>query len=122
MTASNILVLGATGTVASNVVAGLKDKGVAVKAGSRTGGKDADSVAFDYADPATFDPALKDVSAVFVLVPGGVTDAYEFAAPFVTFATKQKVKVVLMTAMGVNAAPESPYARLEKLLTSSGAP
>ena len=118
---NTVLVVGATGTVASTVVAGLKDKGVRVKAASRKG-EGADGVAFDLADDKTWAAALDGVDSVFLLVPGGVVDAYAFAAPFLTAATKQQKKVVLMTALGVDAAPESPYARLEQLLTSSGAP
>ena len=73
---------------------------------------------FDLADDKTWAPALDGVDSVFLLVPGGVVDAYAFAAPFLTAATKQQKKVVLMTALGVDAAPVSPYARLEQLLTS----
>lgn len=121
MTASTVLVVGANGTVATNIVTGLKEKGAHVKAASRKG-EGVDGVVFDITDPATFGPALDGVDSVFLLVPGGAVDAYAFASSFLTAATKQKKKIVLMTALGVDAVPESPYARLEQLLTSSGAP
>lgn len=121
MSNKTFLVVGATGTVASHVVTGLKATGVRVKAASRKG-EGTDGVAFDLADASTFGPALDGVDGVFLLVPGGVVDPYALAAPFLTAATKQHKKVVFMSVFGVDAVPEAPYSRLEKLLTSSGAP
>ncbi len=123
MTATTtVLVTCARGTVASSIVAGLEQRAnVRIKAGSRSG-EGAHGVALDYADADTFGPALAGVDAVFVLVPGGVVDGFAFAAPFVRVAAMKKVRIVLMTAMGIEHAPDSPYGQLEQLVTSSKAP
>ena len=58
---STILVLGSTGKIGRRVVERLTDRGVSTRLGSRSA-----RPAFDWDDPATWAPAVRDVDAVFV--------------------------------------------------------
>ncbi|WP_158850158.1 fumarylacetoacetate hydrolase family protein [Saccharothrix deserti] len=58
-----ILVTGATGKTGRRVVRLLEERGVPVRAVSRSGPS-----RFDWADPTTWEPALRDVTAVYLVV------------------------------------------------------
>jgi uncharacterized protein YbjT (DUF2867 family) len=121
---NSVLVLGANGTVGSHLVKELVARGAAVKAASRKGTAPAlpgvQGVVFDYADSSTFGPALANVDAIFALAPGSTEDAASTLKPIVAAAAERRIKVVLMTAFGVNASDEIPYRRLELYLEGSG--
>lgn len=120
----SILVFGATGTVGASVVKGLLEKGEQVKATSRTAKQvlTAEPVKFAYGEPTDFDALFAGVDRAFVLVPSGNADPYPATAAVLGAALARGVKVVLMTAFGVDAAPESPYRRLELLLEAGKVP
>lgn len=122
--AGKILVLGATGNVGKPLVAALVAKGEAVKAASRGGApvNGAEGVRFDYADPSTFAAALDGVDRVFVLLAGGNTDPVGMLTPILDAATAAGAKVVLMTALGVDADDTIPYRQVELRLIASGVP
>lgn len=65
---SKILVIGATGNIGRHVVTGLRDRGVAVRALSRTPGG-VEVVTGDLTRPDTLHTALSGVDAVFLLWP-----------------------------------------------------
>lgn len=73
MASQTVLVLGGTGKTGRRVVAALEARGVPVRAASRSG-----ATRFDWADRATWAPALEGVGAVYVVAPdlgtAGVTD------------------------------------------------
>ncbi len=121
-----ILVVGATGNIGAPLVQELVKRGEAVKAGTRT--KPAQLPAgtewarLDLADASTFDAALADVNAAYVLAPGGTLDPIATLKPFLEAAVARKVKVVLQTAMGVEADDSIPYRQLELYLAGSGTP
>lgn len=119
-----ILVLGATGTIGKSLVAALVAKGESVKAASRGGQAvgGAEGVAFDYGNPATFAAALDGVDRAFVLAPTGTEDVIAALKPIIAAAAERKVKVVLMTAWGVDAVDEIPYRQVELFLIKSGTP
>jgi len=119
-----ILVLAATGHVGRPLVKALLAKGAAVRAGSRSGApvEGAEGIRFDFTDPATFGPALDGVAALFVLAPTGTTDPLATLLPVIEAAAGRKVKVVLMTALGVDASAEIPYRQVELALMPSGTP
>lgn len=119
-----ILVLGATGTVASKVVAALVAKGESVRAASRKGSAvpGATAVTFDYADPATFDAALDGVASVFVLAPAGNMDPIGLLMPVINAAAERKIKVVMLSVFGVDADDSIPYRQVELQLEKSGTP
>jgi uncharacterized protein YbjT (DUF2867 family) len=119
-----ILVLGATGNIGKPLVDALVAKGEAVKAASRSGGPvgGAEGVRFDYADPSTIPAALEGVDRVFVMLAAGYTDPIGMLSPIVEAAAAHGAKVVLMTALGVDADDNIPYRQVELKLIKSGAP
>lgn len=119
-----VLVLGATGTVGRRLVAALQVRGAAVKAASRSGKpvEGAPGVVFDFADPATYGPALSGVTAVYVLAPTGTLDVPGTLLPVIAAAAERGVKVVLQSAFGVDADDSIPVRQVELALEKSGAP
>ena len=119
-----ILVLGSTGHVGAPLVAELVAAKEQVKAASRPRTKvaGAEATAFDYADQSSYHAAFQDVDRVFVLMPGGYTNALGLLEPVVRAAAARKVKVVLQTAIGVEADEKIPYRQVELALMRSGVP
>ncbi|WP_018348621.1 NAD(P)H-binding protein [Longispora albida] len=112
-TANLILVTGATGKTGRRVLDRLTERGVAVRAGSRTA-----SPAFDWADRGTWAAALDGVTAAYVsyfpdlAVPGADQDI----AAFTTLAAEKGVKrLVLLSGRG-----EHEAEACEKLVQESG--
>lgn len=122
--AGKILVIGATGNVGRPLVRALVAKGEAVKAASRSG-KDfegAEGVAFDIGDPATFEAALEGVDRLYLLAPTGTVDVKGTLVPVVEAAKARGIKVVLQTAIGVDADDSIPYRQVEIALQNAGIP
>ncbi|MBS9477898.1 SDR family oxidoreductase [Ancylobacter radicis] len=119
-----VLVLGATGTIGRPLVKALLAKGAAVKAASRSGGpvEGAEGVAFDFADPATFGPALEGADRLFLMLPTGNTAITELLMPVVEAAVARRVKVVFLSVLGANADESIPYRQVELALERSGVP
>lgn len=120
--AGKILVLGATGTIGGKVAAGLVARGEKVKAVSRgaTAVPGAEAVALDLSNPAALDAALEGVDRVFANVPAGYLDPVGLLSPVIEAAAARKIKVVLMTVLGVDADDSIPYRQLELKLMASG--
>ena len=114
----SILVLGATGNVGSALVKTLLSQGHQVKAASRSGKEHlgAKGVVFDYLDPSTFELAFTNIDAVYVLLAGGYVDQDKILIPIIEFAAQKNVKVVLQTALGVDADDNIPYRKVELAL------
>jgi uncharacterized protein YbjT (DUF2867 family) len=122
--AGKILVIGATGNVGKPLVRELVARGKRVKAATRRGTAiaGAEAVALDLADAATFPPALEDVDRIYMLVPGGNADEDRLISPLIELAAQRRLKIVLQTAIGVDAADDIPFRQAELLLETSGAP
>ena len=121
-----ILVIGATGTVGAPLVAELLARGESVKAATRNVAthlpSGAEPVRIDLADAGTFEVALADVDRLYLLSPAGRVDPLGTLKPLVEAAAARRIKVVLQTAMGVDARDDIPFRRLELLLERSGTP
>ena len=119
-----ILVLGSPGNVGVPLVRALAEAGATVRAASRKGSPVAGAipVRFDYADPATFGPALDGADAVYVLAPTGTVDAPAVLNPVIDAAVERGAKVVLQTAFGVNTDDAIPLRQVERRLEGSGVP
>lgn len=101
------LVTGATGKVGSRVLAQLLAQGRPARAGTRRS-----AVPLDWSIRKTWAPVLRDVSELFLVLPGGddghrsVSGIGAQAQAFLEVARQVGVRrVVLMTALGMNHAP-----------------
>jgi len=119
-TANAVLVVGATGTVGRRLVRRLVNRGSSVRAATRSpasydGPARAEGVRFDYLEPETWTKALRGARRAFVLVPPDMA-AYDQLVPFLDTAVDAELDhIVLMTAMGVDEAPDDmPLRRAER--------
>lgn len=119
------LVIGASGTVGSNLVNQLAREGHAVRAAtSRTPSSaskgNVEWIQVDLAEGTGIDQAFTGVDAAFLLAPPGFADQQRILSPLIAAAKRHKLgKVVLMTAMGANAG-DTPFRRAEIELEKSG--
>jgi len=109
----NILVIGGTGKTGHRVVEGLTQQGHQVRVGSRNG-----TPAFDWEDPSTYAPALKDMDRAYIVyypdlaVPG----AKEAISTLTEAAIKAGLeKVVLLSGKG-----ETEAEACEQIVANSG--
>ena len=122
--AGKIVVLGSTGNVGAPLVAQLVAAHEKVKAASRRARPvdGAEAVPFDYADQSSYHAAFEGVDRAYVLLPGGYTNAVGLLQPVIQAAADRKVKVVLQTAIGVDADDAIPYRQVELFLLRTGTP
>lgn len=121
-----ILVIGATGNVGTPLVAELLARGEKVKAASRNATArlpaGAEPVRLDLADPGTLAATLEGVDRIYALSPAGNVDPLTPLVPVIEAAAERGIKIVLQTAIGVDADDNIPFRRLELALERSGAP
>lgn len=116
-----ILVIGASGTVGSELTRLLKEQGHTVlEATSKTPTRNS-QVQMNLATGEGVKAAMEKVEKAFLLSPPGYANHYEILSPLIQEAKRQGLKkVVLMTAMGANADQNSPFRRAEIELENSG--
>ncbi|MET9556201.1 ergot alkaloid biosynthesis protein [Streptomyces sp. NPDC006645] len=105
-TTGTTLVIGATGTTGSRVVAQLTAGGHRVTAASRRAGPvaGARSVRFDWDDPATYDTALSGTDRVYLVAPPGSLEPAAVALPFLDRARASGVRrAVLLSSSAITA-------------------
>src|SRR2546426_3916858 len=113
MAEGSILVTGATGTVGSEVVKQLSDKGKIIRAATRSASdntfRNLNSVRvvqLDYNNPDTLATAFKGVEKLFLLTPPQ-SSTVDFTSNLVREAKKAGVKyIVKQSVMGADAEPE----------------
>lgn len=122
------LVVGGTGKVGREVVAGLLARRAPVRVATRQPDRareaapEAESVAFDYDRPETFAAAVAGVERLFLSVRPGDEAADATALPLVDEALRAGVRrVVTLTAMGVDRMPGNALRRIERHVEASGA-
>lgn len=118
-----ILVVGASGTVGSEIVRQLKAEGYAVRATTSKPVKENTSelVHVNMTNGEGIKSAFENVDKAFLLSPPGYADQYSMLSPLIQEAKRRALKkVVLMTAMGANANAEAPFRRAEIELENSG--
>ncbi|WP_068925183.1 NAD(P)H-binding protein [Planobispora rosea] len=114
MTEKTTLIIGSTGKTGRRVAARLQDRGLPVRAGSRSG-----TPPFDWADPATWEPALRGVDAAYItyypdLAAPGASEAVRALA---ALAVRSGVRrLVLLSGRG-----EPEAATAERAVQDSGA-
>jgi uncharacterized protein YbjT (DUF2867 family) len=113
MLSKTTLVIGATGKTSRRVAERLKARHLPVRIGSRSG-----QPPFDWSDPATWPPAVRDVAAVYVtyypdLAAPGASDAIR---AFTVLAVQSGVqRLVLLSGRG-----EPEAQRCEHIVRESG--
>jgi uncharacterized protein YbjT (DUF2867 family) len=119
---AHTLVLGASGTVGSELVRLLASQGHNVrKATSKPVTDAAREVHLNLATGAGLDLAFEGVNKAFLLSPPGYTNQDVLLKPVIDAAKAHGVtKLVLMTAMGANADESAPMRKAEVHLLNSG--
>ncbi len=123
-----ILVTGSTGNLGRAVVSALVSAGFPVRAAARDPGKlpprpGVEPVRFAYEEPATHAPALEGVEGLFLIAPPLDPEAPAKVNPVVDLAHRLGLRrVVLTSALGVDAVEEAPLRRVERHLMASGLP
>lgn len=119
-----ILVIGATGNVGSHLVKTLVARGEQVRAASRNPKplEGAESIRIDLNDPSTLAVAFDGVDRAYLILPPGELNPVALAKPVIEEAARRKVKIVLQTAIGVDADDNIPLRQVELLLQGSGVP
>jgi uncharacterized protein YbjT (DUF2867 family) len=121
MKQNTILVVGASGTVGSELVRQLKAEGQNVRTMTSKEAKGQDAVHVNLATGEGITKAFEGVDRAFFLSPPGYADQYLMLSPLIQEAKRRGLKkVVLMTAMGANANEASPFRRAEVELEKSG--
>jgi uncharacterized protein YbjT (DUF2867 family) len=120
MTTPTTLVVGASGTVGSELGRALEERGHRVLRATRHP-KAADHVQLDLATGAGITDALDGVERAFLLAPPGHVNQDELLLPLIDAARAKRLKkVVLMTAMGADASDDLPLRKAELALIASG--
>jgi uncharacterized protein YbjT (DUF2867 family) len=117
-----ILVIGAAGSVGSEVVKNLQSQGYKVRSTtSKKAAATADQVYLNLATGEGLKDAFEGVERAFFLSPAGYADQYAIISPLIQESKRRGLKkVVLMTAMGANAVETTPFRRAEVELEKSG--
>jgi uncharacterized protein YbjT (DUF2867 family) len=120
---AQILIVGGSGTVGSELVKILKAEGHNVRSTTSKPTTEPGQVHVNLLTGEGLDAAFEGVDRLFMLSPGTYTDQYGLLAPLVRKAKEAGLKkVVLMTALGVEHAEGSPFRRVELDLIASGVP
>jgi uncharacterized protein YbjT (DUF2867 family) len=118
---SQILIIGASGTVGVELSKELNAKGHQVRKATSQLKLAADQVHVDLLTGKGIDQALKGIERVFLLSPPGNVNQNELLNPVIDKAKGAGVqKIVLMTAMGANAVEIAPFRQVEIKLEKSG--
>lgn len=117
---STFLLVGASGSVASEAARLLESAGHTVRRGTSRAAGDG-QVHLDLATGAGFDAALAGVDGAFAFGPPGYTNQDALLIPFWEAAARANVKkVVMMSALGADANAEAPMRKAELALERSG--
>jgi len=125
---NEILVIGATGKLGSQVANCLEQLGEKVRAATRNpesarlrSRSTARFVEFDFERPETFPAALKGIEHVFLIARPGDEQPDKVAAPLIEEMKRQSIRhVVDITAMGVETRDDIALHKMEILLEESG--
>lgn len=119
---SGVLVTGATGKTGRAVAGLLRERGVTVRAASRTPpAAEPGAVRFDWSDPATHAAALRGVDRVYLVPPLLCVDPMPAAEPFLALAERQGVRrLVLLGSAAVLRDAPGPLELAERVRARPG--
>ena len=118
---NKILVLGANGTVGTELVKLLNKGGEQVLAATSKKETKPGEVHFNIQTREGLENAFNGVTKLYLMSPPGLTNQDELLIPLINEAKKRGLKkVILMTAMGANADENSPFRKAEIALEKSG--
>ncbi|MGZ3826816.1 MAG: SDR family oxidoreductase [Bdellovibrio sp.] len=123
MQKETILVIGATGTVGSELMRILKSEGHTVRGTTSKPVKPSENhlVQVDLSSGAGLEKAFAGVDRAFLLSPPGFANQFQILSSLINQTQKSKVKkVVLMSAMGASASDSTPFRQAEIQLENSG--
>ncbi len=121
-----ILVVGASGSLGSQVVKQLSQKDFAVMAGTRNLSKinqtgNITPFHLDLDNLETYNKTLKNMDGVFLMAAPMDPLSDKKLIPFIDSAKKQGVKqIVLASSLGIDKSPEAGLFKIEKYLENSG--
>ncbi len=120
---STFLVIGASGTVGSELSRLLEAQGHSVRRATSRSAPASGQVHVDVVARRGLAEAMARADGAFLLAPPGHANQDELLVPLVDAAQAQGVrKVVLMSAMGANADENAPLRKAERHLERSGLP
>ncbi|MCA3693188.1 SDR family oxidoreductase [Aquidulcibacter sp.] len=118
---SKILVIGANGTVGTELVRLLSDQGHDVVRATSRAPTSAQEAHLNLITGEGLATVFAGIDAAFLLSPPGYTNQNELLNPVIDQAVASGVqKLVLMTAMGANADEAAPFRKVERHLEQSG--
>lgn len=111
-----ILVTGATGKTGRRVVRMLQQRGVTVRAASRSG-----TPSFDWTDRSTWEPALRGVTGMYLVAPGlGSPQAAEHIAAFARRASAAGSRRAVLLSVPEGGADQEHVLAAEQALEHAG--
>lgn len=116
------LVVGASGNVGAALVQILASQGEPVRAAMRSISaarlpSGATATRLDFADPASFKPALAGVDRLFLMRPPAIADTKRYLNPFIDAARSAGVeRVVFLSLQGAARNPLVPHHQVERYL------
>jgi len=122
MPSQKVLVVGASGKVASEITRILKTQNIEIRTTTSKKEKTTqDNVYLNLSTSEGIDKAFEGMDCAFIFSPAGFADQYRILFPLIQESKKRKLKkVVLMSAMGADAVENSPLRRSEIELEKSG--
>lgn len=118
---SQILVIGANGTVGTALVHELTKVGEQVIKATSRKPQGSNERHLNLVTKEGLDLVFEKIDRLFLLSPPGHTNQHELLIPILKKAQEKNIKkVVLMTAMGADALDEAPFRQVEKFLEKSG--
>lgn len=120
---SETLIIGASGQVGSALTSTLTAAGHKILRATSRAATEVDQIQLNLLTGEGLDAAFSRSERVFLMAPPGLGDQHKLLGPAIAAAQRhQHKKVVLMTAMGADADPNSPMRQAELLLENSGLP
>jgi len=115
----HILVTGGTGKTGRRVVADLRGRQIPCVAASRSS-SGVGEVTFDWSDPVTWEYAIRDVDAAYLVAPMGASDPASLMIQFIEVARLAGVRRFVLLSASLLPAGGPAMGQVHQFLQSSG--